>query len=66
MGQRQHLTLGPFTVREIALLAGLGDGFSIGEMHSFVDVHGIGIADMGYEGHKEGQEEDQADVGAGL
>ena len=39
--------------------AGLGEGFGAGEVHSFTDVQGIGVADMGDEGHEEGQEEEE-------
>ena len=62
MGQRQHLILGPFTVREIALLAGPGDGFGVGQVSPFIDVQGVGIADMGDEGHDAGQEEEDEDA----
>jgi len=45
-------------MREITLLAGLGNGFSIGEVHPFINVQRVGVADMGDEGHEAGQEED--------
>jgi hypothetical protein len=35
-----------------------GDGFGIGEVHPLIYVQGVGIADVGDEGHEAGQEED--------
>ena len=39
--------------------AGLGDGFGVGEVHPFITVQRVGIADMRDEGYEEGQEEDE-------
>ena len=43
----------------MTLLAGLGYGFGIGEVHPLIDVQGIGVADMGDEGQEEDEEEQE-------
>jgi len=38
---------------------GLGDGFSVCEMHPLIKVQGVSVADMGDENHEAGQEQDE-------
>jgi len=51
--------VGLFTVREITLLAALGDGLGVGEVHPLIKVQGVGVADMRDEGHEPSREENE-------